>query len=116
MDHTYLQVAKMIDHSLRNSWRAVGFPHAGQDRHKIALCEICAEVGADSVKTSTGYGSGGATMADLQLMRRHSPPHVRVKSAGGIRTLDGLLQVRAIGVSRKRRLEACTTETAAPNR
>ncbi|MCX6631754.1 MAG: deoxyribose-phosphate aldolase [Candidatus Solibacter sp.] len=71
-----------------------------EDRHKIALCEICAEVGADFVKTSTGYGSGGATMADLQLMRKHSPPHVRVKAAGGIRTLDGLLEVRAIGVSR----------------
>lgn len=71
-----------------------------QDRHKIRLCEICAEAGAEFVKTSTGYGSGGATIDDLKLMRKHSPPHVRVKSAGGIRTLDALLEVRAIGVSR----------------
>ena len=71
-----------------------------QDSHKIRLCEICAEAGADLVKTSTGYGSGGATLADLQLMRKHSPPHIRVKAAGGIRTLDALLEVRAIGVSR----------------
>jgi deoxyribose-phosphate aldolase len=71
-----------------------------QDIHKIKLCEICSEVGADFVKTSTGYGSGGATIPDLKLMRKHSPPHIRVKAAGGIRTLDALLEVRAIGVSR----------------
>jgi deoxyribose-phosphate aldolase len=71
-----------------------------QDSHKIRLCEICADVGADFVKTSTGYGSGGATMEDLKLMRRHSPAHIRVKAAGGVRTLEALLEVRAIGVSR----------------
>jgi len=71
-----------------------------QDLHKIRLCEICAEVGADFVKTSTGYGTGGATMADLKLMRRHTPARIRVKAAGGIRTLDALLEVREIGVSR----------------
>lgn len=71
-----------------------------QDMHKIKLCEICAGVGADFVKTSTGYGSGGATHDDLRLMRRHSPPQVRVKAAGGVRTLDGLLEVRALGVAR----------------
>ena len=71
-----------------------------QDVHKIRLCEICAGEGADFVKTSTGYGGGGATHDDLRLMRRHSPPHVRVKAAGGVRTLDGLLEVRAIGVAR----------------
>ncbi len=71
-----------------------------QDKHKIRLCEICAEVGADFVKTSTGYGHGGATIDDLKLMRKHSPPHVQVKAAGGVRTLDALLEVRAIGVAR----------------
>jgi deoxyribose-phosphate aldolase len=71
-----------------------------REMHKIRLCEICAEAGADFVKTSTGYGSGGATLDDLKLMRRHSPPHVRVKAAGGVRTLDALLEVRAIGVAR----------------
>ena len=71
-----------------------------QDSHKIALCQICADIGADFVKTSTGYAGGGATMDDLRLMRKHSPASVRIKSAGGIRTLDALLEVRAIGVSR----------------
>ena len=71
-----------------------------QDRHKIRLCEICAEVGADFVKTSTGYASGGATLEDLKLMRQHSPPNVQVKAAGGIRTLDALFEVRSIGVAR----------------
>lgn len=71
-----------------------------RDEHKIRLCEICTEVRADFVKTSTGFGSGGATIEDLKLMREHSPPHVQVKAAGGIRTLDALLEVRAIGVTR----------------
>lgn len=71
-----------------------------KDSHKIRLCEICAGIGADFVKTSTGYGSGGATLDDLKLMRKHSPAHVRVKAAGNIRTLDALLEVRSIGVVR----------------
>lgn len=99
-----------------------------QDSHKIRLCEICAEVGADFVKTSTGYGSGGATIEDLKLMRKHSPPSVRVKAAGGIRTLDALLEVRALGVERcgatrtaeiltecRRRIEAAAEEPVAKN-
>jgi deoxyribose-phosphate aldolase len=67
---------------------------------KIRLCEICGAVGADWVKTSTGYAPSGATMEDLELMRRHSPPHVQVKAAGGVRDLDTLLKVRALGVTR----------------
>lgn len=70
------------------------------DAQKIRLCEICGEVGADWVKTSTGYGSGGATDEDLALMRAHTPARVQVKAAGGVRTLDRLLQVRALGVTR----------------
>jgi deoxyribose-phosphate aldolase len=70
------------------------------DDSKIRLCEICGEIGVDWVKTSTGYASSGATMADLELMRKHSPAQVQVKAAGGIRDLDTLLAVRAIGVSR----------------
>ncbi len=71
-----------------------------QDAHKIKLCEICGELNVDWVKTSTGYGDGGATTEDLKLMREHAPPHVQVKAAGGVRTLDRLLEVRAIGVTR----------------
>ena len=71
-----------------------------EDPAKIRLCEICGEIGVDWVKTSTGYAPTGATHADLALMRRHSPPSVQVKAAGGIRTLDALLEVRALGVTR----------------
>jgi deoxyribose-phosphate aldolase len=70
------------------------------DDQKIRLCEICSELGADWVKTSTGYGSGGATHDDLKLMRAHSAEEVQVKAAGGVRDLDALLAVRALGVTR----------------
>lgn len=84
-----------------------------RDEHKIRLCAICGELNADWVKTSTGYGSGGATIEDLKLMRQHAPPHVQVKAAGGVRDLDKLLEVRAVGVTRagatrtKEMLEEC---------
>ena len=71
-----------------------------KDEHKEELCRICADMGADFVKTSTGYGDGGALDEDLRLMRRCSPPHVQIKAAGGIRTFDRLLAVRALGVTR----------------
>jgi deoxyribose-phosphate aldolase len=70
------------------------------DEHKEQLCRICGEVGADFVKTSTGYGSTGALDDDLKLMRRCSPPDVQVKAAGGVRTYERLLAVRQLGVSR----------------
>ena len=70
------------------------------DDQKVKLCEICGALGADWVKTSTGYGTGGATMEDLKLMRAHCPKHVQVKAAGGVRDLDKLLEVRALGVTR----------------
>lgn len=70
------------------------------DEQKIRLCEICGELGADWVKTSTGYAPSGATDEDLILMRKHSPDRVQVKAAGGVRTLDRLLEVRALGVTR----------------
>jgi len=70
------------------------------DAAKIRLCEICGALGVDWVKTSTGFAPSGATHADLELMRRHSPERVQVKAAGGIRDLDALLEVRALGVTR----------------
>ncbi|HLP07685.1 MAG TPA: deoxyribose-phosphate aldolase [Opitutaceae bacterium] len=81
-----------------------------QDSHIVRLCEICTEVGVAFVKTSTGYGFvqqpdgayryRGATDEHLRLMRRHSGSHVRIKAAGGIRTLDDVLRVRVLGVNR----------------
>jgi deoxyribose-phosphate aldolase len=70
------------------------------DVQKVRLCEICSEVNADWVKTSTGYAPSGATHADLILMRKHAAPHIQVKAAGGVRDLDALLAVRELGVTR----------------
>ena len=67
---------------------------------KIRLCEICGQLSVDWVKTSTGFGSGGATDEDLVLMRKHTPAHVQVKAAGGVRDLDRLLRVRELGCTR----------------
>jgi len=71
-----------------------------QDAQKIRLCEMGGELRVDWVKTSTGFGTGGATDEDLVLMRKHSPPHVQVKAAGGVRDLDRLLRVRELGCTR----------------
>jgi deoxyribose-phosphate aldolase len=71
-----------------------------KDEHKRELCRICGEVRADWVKTSTGYAETGATLEDLKLMRANSPQWVQVKAAGGVRTFERLLEVRAIGVTR----------------
>ena len=89
-----------------------------QDEHVIRLCEICSEHQVAFVKTSSGYGfvkqeNGmysyrGATDHHLRLMRKHSSPSVQIKAAGGVRTLDDLLRVRQLGVTR---VGATATET-----
>lgn len=71
-----------------------------QDEQKIRLCQICGELGVDWVKTSTGFGSGGATIDDVRLMREHSPAAVQVKAAGGVRDLETLLAFRSLGATR----------------
>lgn len=71
-----------------------------QAEHKVRLCQLCTELAADWIKTSTGYGSGGATLDDLRLMRRHAGPAVQIKAAGGIRDLDLLLAARGAGATR----------------
>ena len=70
------------------------------DSRKIRLCEICGELEADFVKTSTGYGETGATDHDLALMRKHSPARVQIKAAGGVRDYHRVLAVLALGVTR----------------
>ena len=70
------------------------------DDQKTRLCVICGEVNADYVKTSTGYGTGGATHADLILMRKAAPIHVKLKAAGGVRDLDGAIEVVKLGCDR----------------
>jgi len=81
-----------------------------KDEHKIKLCEICTKVGAEYVKTSTGFGFvkgadgkftyTGANAHDLALMRKHSGANVKVKASGGVRSLTELLNYKEIGISR----------------
>ena len=78
------------------------------DAQKELACGLSEEAGAAFVKTSTGFAPGGATIEDLKLMRRCVGPHVQVKAAGGVRTLDALLEVMAVGVTR---IGATATET-----
>ena len=70
------------------------------DELKEIACKLCEKAGADFVKTSTGYGTGGATIEDLTLMRKTCSDKVRVKAAGGVRTLDNALAVRSVGTVR----------------
>jgi len=71
----------------------------------VLACKLCENAGADYVKTSTGYASSGATIPDLRLMCATVSDKVKVKAAGGIRTLNAVLQIRALGVARV----GCTT-------
>jgi deoxyribose-phosphate aldolase len=66
----------------------------------ISACEICSEVGVDFIKTSTGYGSGGAVDHDLRIMRKHAAPEVRLKAAGGVRTLERVIEIKKLGCTR----------------
>lgn len=70
------------------------------DEEKRIACRICEKAGADFVKTSTGYGSSGANVEDLKLMRAAVSDKVKVKAAGGMRTLDAVLAARAAGADR----------------
>ena len=70
------------------------------DDEKVRACHLCEAAGADFVKTSTGFAPGGATHDDLRLMRANTAPHIQVKAAGGVRTLDALLEVMALGTTR----------------
>jgi deoxyribose-phosphate aldolase len=70
------------------------------DDEKVRGCRLTESAGADFVKTSTGFASGGATHADLALMRSAVSERVQIKAAGGVRTLDDLLEVMALGVTR----------------
>jgi deoxyribose-phosphate aldolase len=70
------------------------------DDQKVRGCRLAEAAGTDFVKTSTGFAPTGATQEDLALMRRSVSTHVGVKAAGGVRTLDGLLAVMTLGVTR----------------
>ena len=78
------------------------------DEEKIRACRLTEAAGGDFVKTSTGFAPSGATIEDLKLMRANTSPHIRIKAAGGVRTLDALLEVMNVGVTR---IGATATET-----
>jgi deoxyribose-phosphate aldolase len=70
------------------------------DAEKRAVCHMALEAGTDFVKTSTGFGTAGATLEDVRLMRETVGPAMGVKAAGGIRTLDAALAMIAAGATR----------------
>ncbi len=70
------------------------------EEEKIELCKIVTEVKADYIKTSTGFGSAGATLEDIELFKKHIGPNVKIKAAGGIRTIEDALAYAEAGCSR----------------
>lgn len=70
------------------------------DDEKIMLCKIASEVKPDFVKTSTGFGTGAATVEDVRLMREHTSPDVKVKAAGGVRDLASCMEMLKAGAER----------------
>ena len=70
------------------------------EKEKIEACKIVSECDADYIKTSTGFSSAGATVEDVQLMRRHCPDNVKIKAAGGIKTLDFTMKLLEAGADR----------------
>lgn len=70
------------------------------EEEKIKMCEIVSESGADYIKTSTGFSTGGATKEDVALMAKHVAPHVKIKAAGGISSLQDAEDFISLGASR----------------
>lgn len=70
------------------------------DEEKIKMCEIVSQSGADFIKTSTGFSTGGATEADIKLFAQHVAPHVKIKAAGGISSLTDAENFINLGASR----------------
>lgn len=70
------------------------------DMEKVRLCQICTKAGADYVKTSTGFSTGGATREDVKLLRESCPPEMKVKASGGIRTLEDAEDYLTLGADR----------------
>ena len=70
------------------------------DAEKIELCRVVSESGADYIKTSTGFGGGGATREDVDLFKKHVAPHVKIKAAGGIADLNDAKDFIALGADR----------------
>lgn len=70
------------------------------EEEKIAMCKAVTNAGADYIKTSTGFGTGGATKEDVELFKAHIGPNVKIKAAGGVSTLDDLEMFISLGCDR----------------
>ena len=70
------------------------------EEEKIKMCEIVTNAGAEYIKTSTGFSSGGATFADVELMRKHVGKEVKIKAAGGISSFDDAEEFMRLGADR----------------
>ena len=70
------------------------------EEEKIRMCEIVSESGADYIKTSTGFSTGGATREDIALFAKHVGKNVKIKAAGGIKTIDDAEAMIALGATR----------------
>ena len=70
------------------------------DEEKVKMCEIVSKSGADYIKTSTGFSKGGATFADVELFAKNVAPHLKIKAAGGISSLEDAEKFIALGASR----------------
>ena len=70
------------------------------DEEKIQMCKVVTESGADYIKTSTGFSTAGATFADVELFAKHVAPHVKIKAAGGISSLEDAEKFIALGADR----------------
>ncbi|MCB1247546.1 MAG: deoxyribose-phosphate aldolase, partial [Acidimicrobiia bacterium] len=102
-DYTYVQddIAAVVDEAGDDAIVKVIFENAYLTQDEIvAACKATEAAGAAFVKTSTGFAPSGATVEDLTLMRASVSDLIQVKAAGGVRTLDGLLEVMSIGVTR----------------
>ena len=117
-DYVESEIAQVVGlvHSAAQRIKII-FENCYLDRaQKIRLCRICGEQRCDWVKTSTGFGPGGATLEDLRLMREHTPQAVQIKASGGIRSVDTVRQMLGLGATRigTSRTQALLQELQAP--
>ena len=71
-----------------------------EEEEKVKMCEIVTEAGADYIKTSTGFSSGGATFEDVELFAKHVGPQVKIKAAGGITSMEDARRFLELGADR----------------
>ena len=101
LDYVRQDIAAVVEASGDNIIVKVILENAYLTKDEIhQACILCEEAGADFVKTSSGYAPGGATIEDLKLMRAAVGPQVQVKAAGGVRSLEAILEVIDVGVTR----------------